>query len=493
MQARSHVGRRASALAVALAAILLNSCGPSGDSLPVGQTPASQAAAYLKASNTGAADQFGAAVALDGDTLVVGAPEEDSSARGVNSSQSADASTTANHGAVYVFVRSGGVWVQQAYIKPLVHDALDNFGQSVAISGNTLVVGAPGEDSGIRNNPADNSALGSGAAYVFVRDGTTWTQQAYLKASSIAANASFGSSVAISGDTLAVGAPGDGGGGNEAGAVFVFTGQAGVWTQQAAVRGANTATGDRFGFSIALGGDTLAVGATGEDNSATGVSAAGHQENDLRPDSGAAYVFTRTGTIWTQQAHIKASNPDGLDEFGWAVALSGETLAVSSREERSAAVGINGNQTDNTAVDAGAVYIFIRNGTLWTQQAYVKASNTEAGDAFGNGVALDGDTLAVGASQESSVARGLNGNQADDSRNAAGAVYVYTRTGTTWSQRAYVKATNTDAGDTFGTVAISGATLAVGAVGEDSAARGINANQNDNSAQSSGAVYVFDL
>jgi hypothetical protein len=130
---------------------------------------------------------------------------------------------------------------------------------------------------------------------------------------------------------------------------------------------------------------------------------------------------------------------------------------------------------------------------VWTQQAYVKASNTEAGDAFGTWVALDGDTLAVGAALESSAARGLNGNQADNSRNDAGAVYVYTRSSLTWSQRAYVKATNTDAADTFGAVAISGATLAVGAAGESSIATGINGNQSNNTAPSSGAVYVFDL
>jgi hypothetical protein len=241
-------------LALGLAASLLNSCGPSGDSLPIAQNPASQAV-YIKASNTGVTDQFGWAVALDGDTLVVAAPQEDSSAVGVNSSQFADASASENHGAVYVFVRSEGVWLQQAYLKPNVHDALDNFGHSVAISGNTIVVGAPGEDSGNRS-PADESLPGSGAAHVFVRDGATWTQQAYLKASTIGANANFGSSVAVSGDTLAVGAPLDDGAGSDAGAVFVFTRQAGVWTEQAAVRGLDTALGDRFGSSIALNADT---------------------------------------------------------------------------------------------------------------------------------------------------------------------------------------------------------------------------------------------
>src|SRR5206468_2416155 len=159
--------------------------------------------------------------------------------------------------------------------------------------------------------------------------------------------------------------------------------------------------------------------------------------------------------------------------------------------------GINGNQTDNPAtMDAGAVYVFTRSGQTWSQQAYVKASNTDAGDSFGGSVALsaDGDTLAVGVSLEDSVAMGIGGNQADNTATMdAGAVYVFARNGTTWTQQAYVKASNTGAGDAFGfIVALSsdGGTLAVGANGEASAATGIDGNQADNSATNAGAVYA---
>ncbi len=187
------------------------------------------------------------------------------------------------------------------------------------------------------------------------------------------------------------------------------------------------------------------------------------------------------------------------DSFGWSVALSadGSTLAVNAEHESSAATGVGGNQADNSAQYAGAVYVFARSGTAWSQQAYVKASNTGEDDVFGTGVALssDGSILAVGAGNEFSAATGIGGDQTDDSAEGAGAVYVFARTGATWSHQLYVKASNTDAGDGFGNrIALSadGATLAVAAPGEGSAATGIDGDQADDSAGGAGAVYVFD-
>ncbi len=200
-------------------------------------------------------------------------------------------------------------------------------------------------------------------------------------------------------------------------------------------------------------------------------------------------------------AYIKASNAKKDDQFGFAVALSGDgnTMAVGTTAENSAAKGINGNQADRSALNAGAVYIFIRSGGNWAQQAYVKASNAKASDQFGASLALsgDGNTLAVGATGESSSATGINGNQADTSMAGAGAVYVFTRSGATWSQQAYVKASNTgekEDGDQFGySIAISsdGNTLATGAIAEKSAATGINGDQSNKAADGAGAVYVF--
>ena len=210
-----------------------------------------------------------------------------------------------------------------------------------------------------------------------------------------------------------------------------------------------------------------------------------------------------TGSAWKPKsiATLKASNSTKDDQFGFTVALSGDgnTMAVSSTAEDSAAKGINGNQADHSALNAGAVYVFIRNGGAWVQQAYVKASNAKKGDQFGSALALsnDGNTMAVGAVGEPSSATGIDGDQADASMPGAGAVYVFTRTGATWSQQAYVKASNTGEktdGDQFGySVAISsdGNTLATGAISERSAATGINGNQADKSADGAGAVYVY--
>jgi len=391
---------------------------------------------YGKASNTGADDYFGSSVALSGDTLAVSASYEASAATGVNSNQADNSANAA--GAVYVFVRSGTTWTQQAYVKASNTGAFDYFGTSVALSGDTLAVGALGEASaatGVNGNQADDSAIAAGAVYVFVRSGTTWTQQAYVKAS-------------------------------------------------------NTGAGDGFGAPLALSGDTLAVGAYSEASTATGVN--GNQADNRAGSAGAVYVFVRSGTTWTQQAYVKASNTEPNDYFGSSVALSGDTLAVGARYEDSPTTGVNGNQADNSVSDAGAVYVFVRSGTTWTQQAYVKASNTGAVDYFGYSVALSGDTLAVGAWGEASPATGVNGNQADNSASAAGAIYVFVRSGTTWTQQAYVKASNTGASDQFGlSVALSGDTLVVSAWGEDSAATGGNGNQADDSASYAGAIYVF--
>jgi hypothetical protein len=209
------------------------------------------------------------------------------------------------------------------------------------------------------------------------------------------------------------------------------------------------------------------------------------------------------GSPWNPKsiAYLKASNAKKDDQFGLTVAMSGDgnTMAVGSAAEDSAAKGVNGNQGDHSAVNAGAVYIFARNGGTWTQQAYLKASNTKGGDQFGSSLAIsnDGNAVAVGAVGEPSSATGINGDQADKSMPGAGAVYVFTRTGNTWSQQAYIKASNTGEksdGDQFGySLALSGDgnTLATGAISERSAATGINGNQADKSADGAGAVYVF--
>ncbi|MCZ7553518.1 MAG: FG-GAP repeat protein [Anaerolineales bacterium] len=492
---------------------------PTGQSqrIAAGQTPAGLSAAdwlsiqaqieagpYLKASNTDADDGFGYSVAISGDTLVVGAPGEASSATGVNGD--GNNNSAENAGAAYVFGRSGGVWSQQAYLKASNTGAYDQFGWGVAISGDTVVVGASGEDSsatGVNGDGSNNSAASAGAAYVFGRSGGVWSQQAYLKASNTNAGDRFGYSVAVSGDTVVVGAlyedssatgvNGNGGDNSaaSAGAAYVFGRSGGVWSQQAYLKASNTDASDGFGYSVAISGDTLVVGAPGEDSSATGVN--GNGGDNSAASAGAAYVFGRSGGVWSQQAYLKASNTGVGDWFGWGVAISGDTVVVGAYYEDSSATGVNGNGGDNSASAAGAAYVFGRSGGYWSQQAYLKASNTDADDGFGYSVAVSGEALVVGAPYEDSSATGVNGNGGDNSAPMAGAAYVFGRSGGVWSQQAYLKASNTGAYDQFGWgVAISGGTVVVGASGEDSSATGVNGDGSDNSAPSSGAAYVFE-
>ena len=466
--------------------------------------------AYVKASNTNAADMFGGGVALsaDGSTLAVGAIGEASLGFGNQNDNSA-----ANAGAVYVFSRTGMTWTQQAYIKASNAEANDRFGQSVTLSadGSELAVGAFFE-SGVIGDPTSNAVPDSGAVYVYTRTGLTWSQQAYVKASNVGSGDLFGYSVALSADgaTLAVGAYGEesaavGINGNqldntasEAGAVYVFTRAGTTWTQQAYVKASNTGVMDLFGYHLALSGDgsTLAVASFYEDSAAIGID--GNQADNTAMDAGAVYVYTRAGTTWTQQAYVKASNTNMSDRFGTSVALSGNgsTLAVGAVLEDSAATGIDGDQADNAMTESGAVYVFTRAGTTWTQQAYVKASNTGMNDSFGSSVALstDGSTLAVGAAFESSAATGIGGDQADNTVANSGAGYVFIRAGTTWTQESYIKASNTGAADFFGNslaMSTDGSTLVFGASNEDSIATGVGGNQADNTAANAGAVYVF--
>lgn len=403
--------------------------------------------AYVKASNSGVADQFGWAVALsgDGNTMAVGSYNEDSNAVGVGGDQINNSVTEA--GAVYVFTRTNGVWSQQAYVKASHTSSGAQFGEALALSldGDTLAVGASGDHSnatGIDGNQTNFLAIQSGAAYVFTRTSGVWSQQAYIKAS-------------------------------------------------------NTEARDRFGVQLTLSGDgnTLAVDAWLEDSNATGIG--GNQADNSAADSGAVYLFKRAGPMWSQEAYVKGSNTEAGDYFGYSLALSddGNTLAAGARLEASNATGVGGDQMSNLAAGAGAAYVFARTGGAWSQQAYVKASNPEADDQFGWSVALsgNGDTMAVGALFEDGSSKGIGGDQANNFVGGAGAVYLFARTVGSWSQQAYVKAPNPGVDDHFGelvSLSSDGNTLAVGAIGEDSNAAGIGGDQTNNSADGAGAVFL---
>ncbi len=356
--------------------------------------------AYITASNAGAGDRFGNAVSLnaDGSILAVGAFQEDSSA-----------------GAVYLFEKQDDSWVQRAYIKADNAAADSQFGQAVSLNadGTILAVGANLESAG------------AGAVYVFEQGASNWAQASYIQADEADAADSFGSTVSLSrdGDVLAVGASSEDGG-----AVYVFEQHFGSWDQSANIKPDNSTADDLFGSAISLSadGNVLAVGAGGEDGVASDVEG----DNSIS-NSGAAYLFTRNEDSWDQSAYIKASNADVGDAFGTAVSLNadGSILAVSAAFEGSDATAINGAQDSDAAstAGAGAAYVFKKRDADWNQIAYIKASNTDADDAFGAAVSLsaDGNVLAVGATGEAGKTTGVDGDQGDNSAAGAGAVYLY--------------------------------------------------------------------
>lgn len=482
----------------------VSACNLAGcnDSQPIAGF-ATSAIQYIKASNTGASDNFGYSVALsaDGNTMAIGAPYEDSNSKGINGIQANETAT--NSGAVFVFVRSGNTWVQQAYIKASNTEANDLFGSSVSLSqdGSTLAVGARYEDSvgtGIDSNQNDNSNSNSGAAYVFTRSGNNWAQQVYIKASNAGFADEFGSTVSLSqdGNTLAVSSVWNG----NSGTVYIFTRSSSTWSQQSSIKASNPGSNDQFGYSIALSpdGSTLAVGAPYEDSISTGINGSQTDSNyacnsGIPSDVGAVYVFTRNASSWGQQAYIKPTT-SGVNSimFGSAVSLSqdGNGLAIGASNYGT------GYSCSSTDTGYGRVYLLSRTGSTWVHQSFLQQSNADGSDHFGINVALSGDglTLAVGTSTEDSASTGINGNLADNTAQDAGAVYLFNFSGSVWSQKAYIKASNTNAIDNFGSsIALSadGGTLAVGALGEDSNATGINGSQTSNTTADSGAVYVY--
>jgi FG-GAP repeat len=360
--------------------------------------------AKLLASDGAAYDLFGSAVAVSGDTALVGASRNDE--------QATDA------GAAYVFVRSGATWTQQAKLTAADGHANDNLGSAVALSSDTALVGAMFNDG---------KTSDAGAAYVFVRSGATWTQQAKLLAADGASDDQLGISVALEGDTALVGTVHDSDHGTHSGSAYVFARGGTRWTQQAKLTPADGAERDQFGISVAVSGDTAVVGAYGDD--------------DHGQSSGSAYVFVRGGTTWTQQAKLLADDGEAIDELGVSVAVSGNTALVGAIFSKAR---------------SGAAYVFVRGGTSWTQQAKLTAADRAEGDTFGASVAVLGDTALVGSPNDSDLGAG------------SGSAYVFVRGGTTWTQQAKLKATDGASADLFGSsVALSGSVALMGKLGDD--------------------------
>ncbi len=369
----------------------------------------------LVAADGAAFDQFGSAVAISGDTAVVGAPYD---TVGGNYHQ----------GSVYVFIRSGSTWTQQAQLFASNGSAGDEFGWSVAIDGDTIVVGADAYDVFANTD--------QGSAYVFTRSGTTWTQQAQLFANDGSGTDRdyFGVAVAVKGDTAIVGAYLDDYLSNiNQGSAYVFVRSGTAWSLQQHLLAGDGAAVDEFGASVALDGETALVGAWSKTVGSN-------------VQQGAAYVFVRSGTVWTQQAKLTADDGQAQDFFGVSVGLSGDT-AIAGADWHDFS-----GQTNQ-----GAAYVFVRNGTTWSQQQRLIAADGAANDEFGHSVAISGNTVAVGAWLHD-VSGILD----------QGMVYTFTRAGTVWTQDQQVSAADGLAGDQFGTaVSLTDTTLVAGAWADD--------------------------
>ncbi len=437
---------------------------------------------------------------------------------------------------------------QQAYVKATTPEAEDFFGEALAFTENTLVVGAPQEDGGTLGTggaDTDNSLPDSGAAYVYVREGGDWRFDAYLKPTVSQMGAEFGAAVAIDGDIIVVGAPGLGGGssiGNDTGAAFyyfrsqhgwdakgmltAFDGQPGDrFGASVAVRsptvlvgaptgdgvgplgsdsgaaylfakvgvssgepllGENTEAEDRFGETVAFVGGRAVVGAPGEDSGSSGVG--GNPHDNSMTNSGAVYVFRKEST-WVQEAYIKASNPDPGDFFGESLAASDLYIVAGTPHEESSASGVDGDQDDNSLDDVGAAYVFGESQGSWTQEAYLKPSNPLQSSDFAYSVAAHGEVVAVGARDANSFFPPGGGVA------SSGAGYVFQRAGDRWNLVSAVRASNPRANDLFGvSTAIFGDTLVFGATGEDGQPQiPINGSQEDvlPGGRDSGAAYVL--
>ncbi len=341
---------------------------------------------------------FGSRIAIDGNTAVIGAVNENNLT-----------------GAIYVFIRSGKTWTQQARLQANDIAVGDAFGFDVGISGDTIVT------SSYRKS-------GGGAVYVFVRSGTTWTQQQKILSSDLASGDLFGWKLGISGNTIIASSPDKNVNENNLhGSAYIFTRSGTVWTEQQILNRPTETNTYRLGRSVAIDGDTVVIGAPETFDPSLG-------------SIGAAYVYTRSGTTWTEQQRLYSSDTVGGEDYARSAVISGNTVVIGAPKHT-----VNGN------LRQGAAYVFVRSGTTWTQEQKITNPNGRADDALGGTLAIDGNTLILSRFSPLST------------------VYVLTRSGTTWTERR--KLTYSDSGaDPYNNnsyashIAVDGDTIMVGAV-----------------------------
>ena len=386
-------------------------------------------------------DFFGMAVAVDGDTALVGAL------------QAYDADFNLRPGAVYVFTRSEGVWSQQAKLTASDASNGDGFGRSVALDNGSAVVGAYQDAEG---ESGEGQVTGTGAAYVFTKPAGGWatsTETAKLTADDAERDDQFGYSVAVDGDTIVVGAHFDDDGGDESGSAYVFTKPLdGSWAStntSVKLTAPDAAADGYFGNSVAIEGETIVIGAHKADST--------DNQGTTIVDSGSVYLFTASSEGWADTVNISAakltaSDAAAEDEFGTSVAIDSDTIVV----------GASKHDQSDTVADSGAAYVFTRPGNAWatsTETAKLTASDGLGGDEFGNSVAVFGDTVVIGAHKD------------EDKGIDSGAAYVFTKPSSGWataSETAKIIDHDGAASDQFGwSIAVDSSNVLVGAHRDD--------------------------
>lgn len=439
--------------------------------------------AMLAAANADIEDRFGFMVDTDGIRVVVAALGEDSGAAGMPDDNSVESA-----GAVYVFRQEAATWIQEAMLKAPAPDRIDSFGHGIAIEGDVLAIGANFEDSA-NGDPANESGDDVGAVYIFRLAGGVWTQEAFLQASNADDGDEFGYELSLSGNTLVVGAPKEEGDGSSpsnddaylAGAAYVFEYDGGTWNETAYLKASNAHSLHDFAQNVDIDGDRIVIGATRD-----------APDGSMLSGAGGAYVFERQGDgSWTETARLHSDNPAANHWFGHAVSVSGDTILIGTYRDDSSSRGID-QPWNMDATNSGAAHVFRLVDGSWVLEAYIKSRNSDRGDGFGTWVDLDGDTVVVGALSEQSADPATPD---DNSMNNAGAAYLYRRSPAgEWSEVGYLKHPAPDASDHFGRcVALRDGLVVVGARYDDSSARGIDGDPSDDTAEDSGAAFLFNF
>ncbi|MDP8229031.1 MAG: FG-GAP repeat protein, partial [Candidatus Electryoneaceae bacterium] len=340
----------------------------------------------ITANDAEADDCFGFTVSTCGEYAIIGAHQGDDYS-----------------GSAYIFIHNGDEWTQQAVLTADDADAWDLFGISVSINGAYAIVGAYGND---------DDGEQSGSAYIFVRNGDEWSQQAKLTADDADAGDVFGNAVSISGNYAIVGAYQNDDNGDRSGSAYIFVRDGEEWSQQAKLTADDAGADDRFGECVSISGDYAIIGAIFND--------------DDGENSGSTYIFVRDGVEWSQQAKLTADDADAQDFFGMPVSISGEYAVIGAHHD-----GDNGE-------NSGSAYIFIRERDEWTQQCKLTADDAAEDDEFGISVSISDSYAAVGARYN------------DDDGDRSGSAYIFIRDEDEWIQQVKLTANDADEGDVFG-------------------------------------------